>query len=213
MPDGFVLSRNPDVRIGHGKSPSGILIQHPGPNFLSKAESVVAKRSGLGVGIDDLGLANVERSVRGRKDFHNGINRHLRRADAQKTVETHVFGCRFMLKLISVRVRVAELEGNPQAQAHAHAHFGSGGKAANFGELCKASAERIEVDGFLEVGKGAELLAVLFCLSTGLATDDDDGGLLGVAERSESLKKFIAGIIGHAKIEQDGIGLVFEREG
>lgn len=76
----------------------------------------------------------------------------------------------------------------------------------------EASAERAEVDGFLEISGSAELLAVILGLSASFAADDNNGDLLRVTESGEGLKEFVAGIIGHAEIQQDGVGFVLESE-
>src|SRR4029077_13089173 len=187
----------------------GALAQHPRPGLLQKAEAEVSERASLCVRVNDLGLAYVLRSGVREIDLENGVDSQLGGASAQEPAETHVLGCHVLFNFVSVLVSASQLKRNTQS----HSDFGSRDKAADFRELVKASAQGIEVNGLFEIGESSKLLAVLLCLSAGLAADDNHGDLLRVAEGCKGLKEFIAGIFRHAEVQQDSVGLVFESEG
>jgi len=165
-----------------------MLTEDPGPSFFDKTESEMAKGRSLCVRMNDSGLADEGCSAVRQKHFDYGINWKFRRAGTQEAAETYVLGRGVHVDEFAELVRAAELERNAQT----YADFGSRNEAADFGQLGKASTQRGEVDGFLEVGESTKLLAVILGLPAGLAADDDDGDFLRVTETGESLKEFIA---------------------
>src|SRR5580704_6894238 len=156
--------------------------------------------------MNDFGLADILRRAVGKIHFDDRVDGKLDGAGTEEATEAYVLSGRILFDFIAEFVGAAQFERNTQT----HADFRARDKAANLVELREASAQRVEVNGFLEIGKGPELLAVIFGLRAALAADDDHGDFLGEAERRERLQEFIAGILRHAKIQQDGFGLVLE---
>src|SRR5260370_8357215 len=70
----------------------------------------------------------------------------------------------------------------------------------------------LEIQRLFEIPCRAQLLAVFLGLRAGLPAHNNYRNRLRPAERGERLAEFVAGILRHAQIEQDGVGPVLQRE-
>src|SRR5579859_5927585 len=83
---------------------------------------------------------------------------------------------------------------------------------AGLGHLLQANPQSVEVDRLLEVTGSSKLLAMLLRFSAAFAADDNHRDLLSVAKTRKRLKELVTGVFRHAKVQQNGVWLMFECE-
>src|SRR6267154_279172 len=91
-----------------------------------------------------------------------------------------------------------------------YAHLGPSRGLLRLGSLSEACAQCLEVNWLFKIARSTKLFAMFLGLSTALPAHDNHRDRLRAAQGSEGLQQFIAGIIRHSQIEQDGLGPVFE---
>src|SRR5260370_42453243 len=109
---------------------------------------------------------------------------------------------------MTLRVRATKL----QRHRYPYAHFAPRNMASRRDDSSQESLKGLEIQRLFEMPCRAQLLAVFLGLRAGLPAHNNYRNRLRPAERGERLAEFVAGILRHAQIEQDGVGPVLQRE-
>jgi hypothetical protein len=136
--------------------------------------------------------------------FHHGIHAQGRDARTEKTAEAYILRVGFFLKILSLGIDPRDFDVNAEPDAD----FGPGNSVLLL-QARQASAQRFEIDGLLKEASGSEFFAIPLGIRGGLATHQENGNRLRLAAGSQSSAQIDARKLGHAQVQQDGVGPVF----